>query len=301
MPRATAVCRRPFATKAELAAKHRKPYPNLPWLTAHHASFMDHAEHIYGRRETWNSMMHNAESQTQHYPITLLLEGCLKLERKIRQTARRNRQFAFRAREADGCMEKWMQEIISKGAGCLENFQTPQRGPNEKFTKPVKKAISSSTDASKQPTEADEGTPRGPAENLNELPFLRQRAAEAPSTLDPALSQWPRKHADRTPEVIEVIPAAADHATADTPVTPTSEPSEPLGLKELEKRKPARTMKEFLRQRPIFDAQHVFEKHRGETYTKVDWETLRGANPMKGYDGKRAIERKVRIRRGEDV
>eukprot|EP00759_Apiculatamorpha_spiralis_P045249 PhF_6_TR42114/c0_g1_i1/m.63596 len=78
----------------------------------------------------------------------------------------------------------------------------------------------------------------------------------------------------------------------DTPTTAPPPPRVPAimpkNLKQLKKRKAS------------FDSQNIFRSTNAGPVA-IDWETAKMANLKFGYDGKRAIERKIRLLRGEDV
>ena len=302
--RRSSFLQKPRFPKEEIGIRHSRPYPNLPWLMAHKPTFMDHAEHIYGRREKWDEMMTNPESPTQHHPMKILLEACLKLEKKIKATKRRNAQFTKRSREADEYFRQWMKLMMRDGVRCLENFRSPQEGPIEKASPSEKKDPQESVADSTHQNKVNRSGRDFTKANLDEtppvqsMPFLQQRLTEDPSSLDPYLSEWAKRH-QGGPEVIEVLPTASEPSASDAV---SSEKPLKKGKSERKQRRPAaRTMKQFMKQRPVFDSQYTFEQKKGKVHAKVDWETLRGAAVQKGYDRKRALERKIRLKRGEDV
>ena len=289
--------------KREIGKRHSQPYPNLPWLTASKPNFMDHAQHVYGPLDTWDEMIRNPDSPTQHYPLQLVTDAILSLENKLKRTKHRNAQFAERAQEADECAKKWFQEMMQNGVRCLENFHSPQRAPGD--TRPIRsKAHQKAIDD--QFRELDGRPEHIPGNEAMSMPFLRQRAEEDPSSLHPSLADWTKKHQPGA-ETIEVLPVGKDQAPGEPKpnASPGAENTKPQKEKPerlpRERRGTPRTLKEYRKKNPIFDAQHTFEQKQGKAFAKVDWETLRGAATLKGYDRKRALERKIRLKRGEDV
>lgn len=158
---------------------------------------------------------------------------------------------------------------------------------------------------------------------ISEMPFLRMRVAERPDTLHPALTQWTRKWfpdpleqkpmVDKPPDsptptpsesVLTPLPhvslSATVPAASNQPVPKPPSPQPSSSALEKRKRVPRapRSLEEVVRKNTNFDANRRFAKN---STVEIDWETQRMAHIMNGYDGMKALERKIRLKRGEEV
>eukprot|EP00760_Papus_ankaliazontas_P017182 PhM_4_TR17056/c2_g1_i1/m.90385 len=123
----------------------RTRYPNVPWLMAPSATYLDEAQYKYGRKESWGAHI-NKNQQQQHdedgmaphaeehdnsmgnkkmalQPITLLLQYCRDMSREVVHQHRRADRLARRLRRRRAVHEAWVKESVEKGPHVLAQWQ----------------------------------------------------------------------------------------------------------------------------------------------------------------------------------
>ncbi|EKG06344.1 U4/U6 small nuclear ribonuclear protein, putative [Trypanosoma cruzi] len=356
----------------------QRPLPTAPWLQDKKRTYMDDAERLYGRKETWckvkdealreklasllqdylkdmidatrldirdakkymrlcdqmdaeyRSYVAAATFSSPHLLRSWALAVCQKDEKESRMlSALGDSQEGSLSRE-DDVMDPLREEEEGDGANEEEHQET--RLARRRFLESRRRQ---GEEATLENTPATMDLLNGERQNApySAFPFLRQRAMENETTLDPSLVDWTAKYFpeddDRT---FSSPPKLHGDAEEGEPSTGSSSTQVSAGNNDFSSPKPSARLRlqRSLRlhqdmHRPTFDAEGVFYRvrrqgndddraskprevrgsdasiDRDSEMVKVPWETVVKAKEQ-GYsvDILRAKERLMRLSRGED-
>eukprot|EP00796_Vickermania_ingenoplastis_P008334 gene8334-5841_t len=204
-----------------------RPLPDAPWRASSRKSYLDDAERLYGRKETWCLADGTANLGLKAKQIGILrdhLRDTLSAARLEVRTAARYQQLcnheaaAYRQRvalasTAPAALVEWARSYLdqdqpptskSKGEGAFGGSVASLSAPRAAAPDQDPDASAEAVESRRQRgAEAElEGTPAldgeddrdlGATRGVSAFPFLRRRAVEDGQSLDPSLLDWTLK------------------------------------------------------------------------------------------------------------
>ncbi|RNE99913.1 putative U4/U6 small nuclear ribonuclear protein [Trypanosoma rangeli] len=363
----------------DLRFSKRRPLPTAPWLQDKKRTYMDDAERLYGRKETWCKVKDVALREK----LASLLQDCLKdMIDATKLEVRSAKKYMQLTNQMDSeyrsyvaaatfsfphALRSWALTVCQKegeenrllsapcgaqegASSCEDGATSPladeecenatnEGGQNQMIHLTRRKFLESRRRQGEEavlentPATMDLLKDEKRTAPYSAFPFLRQRAMEKETTLDPSLVDWTAKYFpeddDRTfsspPKLHRDTEEGGTSSASSIAPTSTGNNDSPYSKPNARRRLQRSLRLHEDMHRPTFDAEGVFYRVRrqgneedraakpraargsdaktdrnGEV-VKVPWDTVVKANEQ-GYsvDVLRAKERLLRLSRGED-